>query len=171
MGNSSRARGFTLIELLVVISIIGLLSSVAVTSLNSARIKARNSSRNVEIVQLRSALVLGVGSGPSLPSSGSTYACVSSSCYEGWSGYVANAGVDAVIGPYLRKPADVIGGARGYGGFLYFDPNTWGGASGFPPGYYLNWLLEVAPITADICGPGQYYSATANYIQCLLRLD
>ena len=37
-----RAReGFTLIELLVVISIIGLISSIAVASLNSARDKAR----------------------------------------------------------------------------------------------------------------------------------
>ncbi len=35
-------RGFTLIELLVVVAIIGLLSSIAMTSLNSARYKAKD---------------------------------------------------------------------------------------------------------------------------------
>ena len=38
-------RGFTLIELLVVIAIIGLLSTMAVVSLNSARLKARDAKR------------------------------------------------------------------------------------------------------------------------------
>jgi prepilin-type N-terminal cleavage/methylation domain-containing protein len=38
-----KQKGFTLIELLVVISIIGLLSVVAMTSLNAARLKARDS--------------------------------------------------------------------------------------------------------------------------------
>lgn len=49
-------KGFTLIELLVVITIIGILSSVVLTSLNSARAKSRDARRVSDIGQIRIAL-------------------------------------------------------------------------------------------------------------------
>lgn len=49
-------KGFTLIELLVVIAIIGLLSTLAVVSLNSARAKARDAKRISEMKNFQSAL-------------------------------------------------------------------------------------------------------------------
>lgn len=51
-------RGFTLIELLVVIAIIGILSSVVLASLNSARKKGRDARRISDLKQLSLALDL-----------------------------------------------------------------------------------------------------------------
>ena len=51
-------RGFTLIELLVVIAIIGMLSSVVLASLNSARQKSRDARRLSDIKSLQTALEL-----------------------------------------------------------------------------------------------------------------
>ncbi len=48
--------GFTLVELLVVISIIGLLSSIVLTTVNSARAKARDARRIADFKQIQTAL-------------------------------------------------------------------------------------------------------------------
>jgi prepilin-type N-terminal cleavage/methylation domain-containing protein len=55
---NKRQTGFTLIELLVVIAIIGLLSSVIILGLNSARVKSRDAKRLSEVKQVSSALEL-----------------------------------------------------------------------------------------------------------------
>ncbi|MEA3272222.1 MAG: prepilin-type N-terminal cleavage/methylation domain-containing protein [Patescibacteria group bacterium] len=55
----TKRKGFTLIELLVVIAIIGLLATLAVVALNSARQKSRDAKRVADIKQVQTALELG----------------------------------------------------------------------------------------------------------------
>lgn len=58
MKKLNKKTGFTLIELLVVISIISLLSSVALTGLSNARAKARDSKKVQTMIQLKTAAEL-----------------------------------------------------------------------------------------------------------------
>jgi prepilin-type N-terminal cleavage/methylation domain-containing protein len=50
--------GFTLIELLVVVAIIGILSSVVISSLNTSRAKARDIRRKSDLHQIRTVLAM-----------------------------------------------------------------------------------------------------------------
>ncbi len=54
--NKTNKKGFTLIELLVVIAIIGLLSTFAVVSLNSARSKARDTKKLSDLANIQKAI-------------------------------------------------------------------------------------------------------------------
>lgn len=89
-----KIKGFTLIELLVVIAIIGILSSVVLASLNSARTKSRDARRISDVKQLQLALEL---------------------YFDDNSGYpvAANyAALDLVAGGYIASmPADPTSGA------------------------------------------------------------
>jgi prepilin-type N-terminal cleavage/methylation domain-containing protein len=79
-------KGFTLIELLVVVAIIGLLSSVVLASLNTARGKARDAGREHDLGQIRLALNLYFDKYGNWMQSGS--GCGHSGNGNGWFNYV-----------------------------------------------------------------------------------
>ena len=66
-GRNEGQKGFTLIELLVVIAIIGILSSVVLASLNSARKKGRDARRLSDVKQIQLALELAYDASGSYP--------------------------------------------------------------------------------------------------------
>jgi prepilin-type N-terminal cleavage/methylation domain-containing protein len=84
----SNKKGFTLIELLVVIAIIGLLSTLAVVALNSARQKSRDSKRVADTKQVQTALELyfadnnGYPPGSSLVLGGASAGCLGGNGFQ-----------------------------------------------------------------------------------------
>lgn len=104
----TKTKGFTLIELLVVIAIIGLLSTLAVVALNSARSKARDAKRIADIKQVQTALELYFNDQQGYPVAsgtlgGSTMACLgtigfaAASCADAYMGIVpSNPGPDGI---------------------------------------------------------------------------
>ena len=74
-------KGFTLIELLVVVAIVGLLSSVVLASLNSARAKGRDANKKIELKEIYTTLQrfwIDNGTSPTNPAAGTSWCAISS---------------------------------------------------------------------------------------------
>lgn len=88
---ANQVWGFTLIELLVVISIIGLLASIILASLNTARAKARDARRRTDLQQISKALEFYFDANNSYPTTSgawwgncSAYGSKGTSGSDGW---------------------------------------------------------------------------------------
>lgn len=99
---------FTLIELLVVIAIIGLLASIVLVALNSARAKARAAKRVGDLKEIQSALELYYNDNNSYPNT-SSYGNWLSRC-AGWYNVGANgAWIPGLAPTYIQNlPSDPI---------------------------------------------------------------
>ncbi|MDQ1299878.1 MAG: ral secretion pathway protein [Patescibacteria group bacterium] len=110
-----QTRGFTLIELLVVIAIIGILSSVVLASLNSARTKARDTVRKSDLKQLQTALELYYNSSGSYPSTGSPNPSWRGAVSYGGYGTGASGYIPGLVPTHISVlPLDPKGSLDGY---------------------------------------------------------
>lgn len=161
-----KKSGFTLIELLVVIAIIGLLATIVMVSLNTARVKARDTKRAAEVKQLALAMQMyydNIGSFP--PTAG----CLNGWCCLGhgdagtcWAGsYHGNTAADNALSPtYISKiPDDPLNNTAKYGdAYMYrVDGDT----------ATLHWGVETCSPSSAICDGGTYGNwGSGNGIGC-----
>lgn len=113
-------KGFTLIELLVVISIIGILASITMTSLEGSRAKARDSYRIQSLIQVRNALEMYAGdNNGKYPSTGGAWWGMSS---NGGSrtNTSSNPYIPGLVPTYISVlPKDPLRNTNDWDGFLY----------------------------------------------------
>lgn len=156
MQGKHKKGGFTLIELLVVISIIGVLSTIAMTSLNGARMKARDARRLSDMEQIKTALELYYadhGAYPPMFSGPGSEACSAiTSAPSGW------------LSPYMNTvPADPV-----WSGSL---PHTYEYCQKYSGGFdtqtYVLWAsLEASAgnVNSSVWPVGSYRSSGYNYV-------
>lgn len=142
-------RGFTLIELLVVIAIIGVLSSVVLVSLNTARARARDAEVRTELAQIRTAVQLYYTQTGSMPPN--TYP-------NNYCSNQANFLQSLVTAGYL--PANITSPNNSTYPYCYYDYGTGSAAGAIVTGW-----LEAAtpPSTAGFRGTCRPFASGTNW--------
>ena len=118
-----QSRGFTLIELMVVVAIIGLLSSVVLASLNTARSKGNDAARMQNVKALGTAMELYYSDNNSYPKNGTVNTATT---IGSLSTYLAPKDI-SVIPQNLINDNDQYtwGSANSYAFYIYTEMNGW----------------------------------------------
>ncbi len=138
-GKQNGQNGFTLIELLVTIAIIGILSSIVMAGISTARTKSQDAERRTELKILQNILEVYYSTHDAYPVT------------SGWFGVSVNGGSKTLSGAtayipnltptYIPElPKDPSGFTTGWSGYLYYSDgqsykilNHVSGIANFPP--------------------------------------
>ena len=145
----SDKRGFTLIELLVVIAIIGLLASIVLASLNSARKKSRDARREADLKQIQNAMELYAND------NGGLYPNDTTANGAAISGLVGKGLSSSFIQSIPDDPA-------GSGAHYYWRSDATAGSSQYCLGTHLE-NTPLPPGASATCGNGLVLGNTVNY--------
>ncbi len=124
----NKKGGFTLIELLVVIAIIGILSSVVLVSLNSARQKGKDARIISDVQQTRTILESGYNGSAYPDLNGGNANCNGSGASVNVTTVASNANCTLAAGPGSATINQLYTDATGQGGNLFYSVNPNNGA-------------------------------------------
>jgi prepilin-type N-terminal cleavage/methylation domain-containing protein len=174
-------HAFTLVELLVVIAIIGLLSTIAIVSLTSARSKARDTKRLADIHQITTAMQLYRQDNGNYPDPGAlgctggstAYYCLGhgdgGSCWPGIP-YHGCTALDNAMSPYIAKIPDDPENNTSYWGDAYVY--LYSGSNSGVVAPFIHWGMD-QQTNSTICNggvAGQWGAPGRNRWYCLTAL-
>ncbi len=163
---TSYTRGFTLIELLVVIAIIGILASVVLVSLGSARGKSKEAAVQEQMAGLRAQMELFASSNSGSYSGG----CAAAASSNGALGILTGAAGSNIIASQNATPVTAAGIAGAFGATTCHDSATvWAAETPFTgsaTGASVMWCVDSTGKSAKAAANTNLAASGANQYAC-----